>query len=291
VWIGFWASLLFGFLVVAGIARWLGIPVRYQLKSVFMLSLLVSLPTCAGGAISSQPGFRLENAAFVGAIAALAFFVWFHRQTFVARVTNDLRNPARRARAMRSLRNWIDRRFASGELTRSLAGDFVSVSAALIDIDEERIAAEWLSRLDPTWLDPDTRTLAANNEAVAWLTLADLDAARTAIAKRAPTTDGVLDQVVQTTSALIQALDGDHARALARVDALGPDVPPALEGSVAEVRATALAGLGETERARDLLRATAAKGDLRVIRAVLKKGGPASALAKALLDSRGTPYR
>jgi hypothetical protein len=93
--------------------------------------------------------------------------------------------------------------------------------------------------------------------------------------------------------ALLAALDGRHAEALA---AIGPDEEPAgpptdLDRARDHVRAHALAGLGDSEAAKAcLLRLAKRHGRLALERAALV-AGPASPIAQAIQRGEDGPYR
>lgn len=223
------------------------------------------------------------------ALVVLAAFVSLRKIT-MARITSDLLDPATRQRGMQRLERWLERQEATGELKRTYAPDLVNLSATLLQIGEARFAAAWLDKLDPTWMVPEVAKAAANNEALAWLDAGDVPAARRALKKATSRGISAMDDLLDTTEALVLTFEARHREALAKIEAvtLRSNEPADV---ILEVRARAHAGGGDTERAIALLRESTQAGSTAVLESMVKRGGPGASLAKQLLESRGSPYR
>lgn len=223
------------------------------------------------------------------ALVVLAAFVSLRKLT-MARIASDLTDPERQARGMERLRRWLARQDATGELKRTYAADFVSLSATLLQIGEARFAAEWLDRLDPSWMVPEVAKAAANNEAIAWLDVGEVEAARRAIEKAPERGASGVDDLLDATEALLLTFEARHKDALDKIETLAIRSTEPAE-IIQEVRARAHAGLGDTERATAVLRESMQSGSVSVLEAIVKRGGAAASLAKQLLEAGGSPYR
>lgn len=208
---------------------------------------------------------------------------WFAGRNAKPRITLDqaLREPEHRAAGMTLLKERLKSALRQADPAPALQG-VASYATTLLEIGEPRLAAEILAEIPLDKLPPEIAVIAVNNHAIAHLDVDDVTGARAALARMKEAPPGDAADVLASTDALVTALEGHHAEALALCEALEARAVDAdITLTVAEARATALAGVGKTEEAREVL---AAPGRTYILEQIVRRGGPAAPVAQQLID-------
>lgn len=290
MWLGAWASFLGGFAALVAVLLGLGWKLELRaLRGLGVISLGISLPAFLAGAISSELDFQGVRALVAGALMTVVVCGWMFHLGRSTRVASELFDPERRGAALDALKARMEG-LEKPKNAAKRALEVIDVSRTLIEIGEERLAAEWLAKIDPTELEAPTRATASINLAVAYMNLGELGAARIALSRVPPGVSRGIQISVDTTDAFLRALDGRPAEALQRVAAIDRS-DPVVALAIQQVSAIAHASLGETERARAILVDVMAANGPEAVHPIIKKGGAAASIARDLLEQRGSPYR
>ncbi len=108
-----------------------------------------------------------------------------------------------------------------------------------------------------------------------------------------PAKDPAIENIFRATDALFAVLEGRHQEALSLVGHEHEPLsdPTEIERAREHVRAHALAALGDGERSRAILRRMLERHGVSSLERAVQVDGPASPLARTILDNRDQPYR
>jgi hypothetical protein len=257
---------------------------------LFVGPAFIGGPAFGAAAILGGGTFNPSIALITGALTTAIFARWVYRLHRTARLLRDLQNPATYEVTLSQFARDLEGALDEGVLTREASVDIATASALLIQRGEQAFVADWLSKANYNLLRDPRRVLGANNEAVAWLALARVAEARKAFGKIGPVDDPQVRPIVQSTDAMILALEGKYEEALEVAAQLTRTAyPRELEPTILEVEASAYAGLDQLQRAEERLRTLVSKTDSTVLTGVIARGGPAVPIARAILTN--VPYR
>jgi len=152
-------------------------------------------------------------------------------------------------------------------------------------------ALRWTEDIDPNRVGPRLRSVYVQHAATIRVTLGDRAGARALIAGAArPAAPAAFEEGLQGLEALLEAFEGDAAKALARADAALASGQSPVRQAWAAVRAHALEASGASREARAMLLSMRSEFGDDALRRVVRHAGPASAQAAAMLTNDG-PYR
>jgi hypothetical protein len=153
-------------------------------------------------------------------------------------------------------------------------------------------ALRWTEEIEGRRVSQTTRNVHLQYSASFRLTLGDRSAVRELLASASrPVEPAAMEIGLQTLEALLEALEGDPAAALARADkVLAAATEPTVKMALLAARAHALEASGAHPEARALLHAIRAEHGDVLLKRIASHRGPASGPAEALLASQA-PYR
>jgi len=258
---------------------------------VFLVSLLVGL---VARGVDISPTWVAPGA---GALAAVLVIGLSLEQLMplrrVQRVAERMAREGTSAQARDELLHELRRQRPRSERQRRVHAVLVlSVVGALAEARLWDEALLLLEELSDEGLTPSLVATRAASLATCRLYAGDREGARAALSTvMRPAPYPLTEQVLASSGALLEALEGDGQAALNILEEVTPPGEPRVERAVGVARAHALAALGdELEARRVLTELRRDHGDGALIR-VQSLSGPASPLAAALLNEAESPYR
>lgn len=240
---------------------------------------LRALPRDEAGAYAASLGGLL-------AVAALAF-AFARKRTARGALLLALRarEPASREASLAALRALLARVRPKGRGSEDRYAEVVLlIVAPLTQAGAWTEAERMLEAVTAASLGPRTRALHAQALATCRLERGDVRGARSALdAIDGPSGERDIDAWLETTAALVLAVDGEPERALATLGTAGDESNPLLLASRRIVRAHAEAALGREEQALAELERTREEVGPAALARALTPEGPASNLARRLL--------
>ncbi len=284
-----WIGVCLAIAAVFAILRLAGLPIRMVASgSGLVIFMTILLSSVVAGRLGG--GFSIVRAT-VAAVAVSAGWWWmFRRQTWASRLTDRVKDPARRDAALASLEERVTELLADPS-TEARAELRRAATPFLVADRPDRAVAVLLAAGEGD-LAPDARLHHLGNLAFAQLQLGDPAAAEATLVRADGAPDDPLAALfVSSTKALVLAVRGRHEEALTLLASLKIPSPHALDLTAIVTRAHASAGAGDEGEARALLERLLAAGARETVERATKHGGPASPVARALLEEQGSPYR